>query len=334
MALLRTPIACIMYLTDRCDGYCWYCTVRSTVRNRFAHGTDADHAKVAKRIVEFKELGGRFIELTGGNPLLMDWLPEILTLCNERELLSSLSLCGPQIVKRLSDWGEEWIKLPSIIRFSVDGDELRQDHIRGGGFHESVRVGLEVAKRVRPKGTTQLALILVPGNNGNINRDQLSSVLELSERFSAVVNLYPLFGTAFSRTKERSDGLWKSITDKEIGDLYWLLDQPGVMEQSRGKVDFLLSGGNKIQKPSCLAGRTVISIGPNDRLSPPCDHNPNAVPIGKRKMKDALYSAAYNEIAVRSGRLHGCDSCTVWCNDVKGELWQNPYMLDYIYDGM
>lgn len=310
------PLVCILYLTTRCGGKCRQCEARSNWRDPFNPATFAVYETVMKRIRECKELGIKFIELTGGDPLLMDWLPEVLALCNKLGLLTILSVSGPMIVKRLQDWGEEWIKLPWLLRFSVDGDRLSHNSNRGEGFHETIPVGLEVAKRVRPYGTTQLVFTLMPGPDGNMNHDQFASVLQLAEEFSVEINVNPRFGTEFSRRKEGCNESWSTRSDQEKRDLNWLTRQEHIMEQSLAKIDFLQSGGNNLLLPTCRAAEAVVTISADDRLIAPCWHSRySIIPIGERglTLKESLESKERLECLGQSGRYFFCKNCMVWC---------------------
>lgn len=310
------PLFCILYLTTRCGGRCKHCTVRSDVRYRFNRGIDATYDTVIRRIQECKEIGIKFVELTGGDPLLFERLPEVLALCKELGLLTILSVSGPMIVKRLQDWGEEWIKLPWLLRFSIDGGKTYHDLNRGEGFYETACVGLEVARRVRPAGTTQLMFTIVPGDGGNIRDDQFQSVFQLAEKSLAQVIVNPMFGTEFSETKKRCDELWANLSRGEKLILNKLTGQKLVIEQSLAKIDFLLSGGNNLLLPTCRAAEAVVTISASDKLVKPCWHSQySIIPIGERGLRvAALESDADQSCFGQSGKFSFCDGCTVWCN--------------------
>lgn len=304
------PLVCILYLTTLCGGKCRQCRVRSNVKHPYNPATFAVYETVIRRIRECKNLGVKFIELTGGDPLLMDWLPEVLALCNELGLLTILSVSGPMIVKRLQDWGEEWIKLPWLLRFSIDGGETYHNSNRGEGFYETILVGLEVAKRIRPYGMTQLVFTLMPGSEGNMNRDQFALVFQLAKESSVEVNLNPLFGTEFTGTLEQTN-----LSDQEKRDLHWLTRQEQIMEQSLAKIDFLLSGGNDLLLPTCCAAEAVVTISANDCLIAPCYTSQySIIPIGAKGLEAALKSRERFECLGQSGKYFFCEGCMVWCN--------------------
>lgn len=286
------------------------------MRYRFNRGIDATYNTVVRRIRECKELGIKFVELTGGDPLLFERLPEVLALCKELGLLTILSVSGPMIVKRLQDWGEEWIRLPWLLRFSIDGGKTYHDLNRGEGFYETIRVGLEVTRRLRPEGTTQLMFTIVPGETGNLREDQFDSVFQLADDFLVKVNVNPMFGTEFSETKKKCDELWANLSWEEKRILSRLIGQKLIIEQSLAKIDFLLSGGNNLLLPTCHAAEAVVTISANDSLVKPCWHSQySIIPIGERGLRVATLESDPDQSCFgQSGKFSFCDGCAVWCN--------------------
>jgi MoaA/NifB/PqqE/SkfB family radical SAM enzyme len=289
---------------------------------------------VIRRGKEFSELGGRrFALLTGGNPLFQARLPEIITSFNSFGLHTSLSLSGPMIAERLIEWDEEWIGLPDLLLFSIDGDDQRHDAIkRVQGSYRAALAGLEVAKG-RPEGSTHLSFIVIPGEQGNINLIQFTSVLKLAEETRTMINPFLLFGGDFSGKKERFDMLWSNVTDQEERLLTWFFRQDRVLKQAQAKLDFLRGGGNNRKETHCGAGTTVLSFTTSDSLEQPCPHNINrTVPI-IGTVKETLDSAEWQKCLNQAGDQEGCENCHVWCNDVTGIL-KNPHFTVEDYCGM
>lgn len=283
------PKVLSLYLTSRCDNGCKHCLVRSP------HPGDADFEKTVKNLREFKELGGVYVDLTGGNPLLVPWLPEILTLCKELKLYTSLTVSGPKIPKR----GEECFGLPSLLRFSIDGDEDFHNKNRGKGYFEYIREGLAIAQKVRKNKKTQLIFTVVPGEKGNINRSQFASVLKLAREFQVLVNVNPLFNI-------------RKMSQKELDDLRWFAKQADV-QLSRGKLRFVLEGGNNNCNSTCRAVSSVVTITSDNKLILPCYHSPYAKISIDNGLKTALETETRADLKNKEGSLGTCDGCSIWC---------------------
>lgn len=79
------PVACHLYVTDRCNLSCAYCTEYDN------KAVDADLATVKSWIDKIAETGCMRIGLQGGEPLLRDDLPEIVAYIRERGMSVSLA---------------------------------------------------------------------------------------------------------------------------------------------------------------------------------------------------------------------------------------------------
>ena len=294
------PFTCSIYCTTRCENLCRHCKVRSPFPG------DASFNNVAQVLTQANNLGCRYVDLTGGNPLLVDWLPDALMLCNKFGLTSSLSVSGAMIAERMKQWGTDWLNFPGILRFSIDGNPDFHDANRGPDNYLHTVAGLEVASRVTQKGRIQIVFSAIPGSNGNINRDQLSSVLYLARKSGVLVNVNPLFGA--------------SLSSAEIQDLIWFGKQSGI-QMSRGKLRFLLRGGNNQYNPTCQAVRSVITVTPDNKLAVPCYyHQELAIPIGN-DLRLALNSWERKRYLALDGRHDFCQGCSIWCYIVPSFLY-------------
>lgn len=317
------PIACSMYCTTRCDNACRHCTVRSPFPG------DAEYNAVARNIGEFAKLGGRYIDLTGGNPLLVPWLPDALQLCKDSGLISSLTVSGPMISKRLGEWGKDWLDWPSILRFSVDGTPGFHNANRGGNYYRYIEEGLQAAKEVR-KRRAQLVFTVFPGEQGNISRGHFASVLRLARKYNALVNVNPYFSVAKDKAHGVLDTSKPAIVkpdNRETLDLIWFARQADV-QFSRGKLRFWCLDGNNPDNPTCRAIRDVATISSDNKLVLPCYHRREKadaihIPLDNGLL-EALESPERRHLLRRDGRFNYCKGCTIWCY-IMPSLWYHKF---------
>jgi hypothetical protein len=182
-------------------------------------------------------------------------------------------------------------------------------------------VGLTIASKIRPEGTTQIVFTIAPGPKGNINMEQFRLMVELAQRLNVLLNVNPLFGVASVGTKELCNAQWDAITKKEKQALSWLVRQPCVNRESLRKLQFLLSeGGNDIGNRTCRAAEAVLTIAPNGRVLLPCLHNIYTALRGD-SIKSVLGSAQWQESLEKAGRYEGmCERCIISCNIVPSLL--------------
>lgn len=91
----RLPLQCSLYVTDRCNLACAYCTEHD---NR---ASDPAAADVRRWIRHVRDLGVLRIALVGGEPLLRHDIADIVSYCREVGLATSLTTNGLLLTPRL-----------------------------------------------------------------------------------------------------------------------------------------------------------------------------------------------------------------------------------------
>ena len=269
---------------------------------------DADYSKVTGNLLELADFGVPYVDFTGGNPLICEWLPDAIKLSNNLGIYSSLTVSGPMIPRL----GSEFIGLPSILRFSIDGRENFHNKNRGPGFYDHIVSGLEMAKSLRKGKATQLIFTVVPGSGGNIDFDTLESVLTLARRNNVLINVNPLFNSMLS--------------DEERSCLIWFAKQADV-QVSRGRLRFMARGGNNVNNPSCRAVESVITITADNYLVLPCYHHSIERISLTHGIKSALDSPLRTKMSKNQGRFDFCQGCSIWCYIIPSWVVLAPFRL-------
>ena len=108
----RKPLQCSLYVTDRCNLDCAYCTEYDNSR---PHPSFDDLKKWVRKI---RDLGTMRIALVGGEPLTHPNIVELVRYCRELGFATSLTTNGflltPQLVRQLEDAGLQ------VMQISVD----------------------------------------------------------------------------------------------------------------------------------------------------------------------------------------------------------------------
>ena len=108
----RKPLQCSLYVTDRCNLDCAYCTEYDNSR---PHPSQDDLKKWIRKI---RDLGTMRIALVGGEPLVHPNIVEIVRYCRELGFATSLTTNGflltPKLVTELEDAGLQ------VMQISVD----------------------------------------------------------------------------------------------------------------------------------------------------------------------------------------------------------------------
>lgn len=302
---MKCPRSMMLYLTTRCDQKCRHCLVRDS------YPGDADKQLSMQIVHEFAGLGGKYVDLTGGNPALVSWLPDILQLCNALGLYSSVTLSGSAILK-----AQDYLELPTLLRLSIDGCSATHDANRGHGSYAKILDGSELVRSKRTGLKTQLIFTAIPGRDGNLNHYELKSVLSMARSFGLLVNVNPLFGIS-------------SLTSEEIALLRWFGKQAGV-QMSRGKLQFILRGGNNIYDPTCRAIQNTLTVAPDGTMVLPCFHQRRQSIDLRNGLKAALSSPVRLQLIPKDGRFSFCSTCSIWCYIVPSML--TPFGFPRLHD--
>jgi len=270
----------------------------------------ADYDKIKRIVGECPAIGIRFVELAGGDPLLWPELSKLMAYCRGLELFTLLPVSGEGMVKSFDVMGRDWLSIPDMIRISIHHDPNSGED----PFRQILRE-IETIKKYRADGKTQLGVILIPGEGGNLNREFLERVIALAEKLSCQIKPSPLLGTWLAENKEKFERLWADISDAECEALMWFAREPSVLPES---ILFRLEGGNNIDNPLCQAGNTVITVR-NGRVLWPCAINPDLCVDIKNSLAAALSSKEELDCEEPGTRDH-CKGCSYDCSDVRGTL--------------
>jgi MoaA/NifB/PqqE/SkfB family radical SAM enzyme len=133
----RYPLAIAFELTHKCNLRCPHC-YNTDLEKKLDR---EDHLKL---LDEMYDAGCRIVSFTGGEPLLIKYLPELMIRAKELGMWVQYTTNGTFLKKR-----EEEIKAanPDMIQISIDGNKETHEYSRGKGSFDEVMTSLETVKR-------------------------------------------------------------------------------------------------------------------------------------------------------------------------------------------
>ncbi len=284
-------LLCNYYLTYRCNAYCKFC--------HFADHKSFDSTPYAKlndfysNVSQLAELGVKFIDLTGGEPLLHKDIHLMVKFAKELNMQTSITtnaLLYPKFAEKLAG-------NVNLLHFSLDSpDEEEHNAIRKVNCYNNVFRSIEIAKSL---GEFPDVLFTVT----NETYKKLPRMHEIAAKNDLVLIVNPVF-SYFG-----NPGLSNEALD--------FID-----EYSEGKVDVYLNrayiklrknGGNDPNNPLCKAVSRVVVISPNNEIILPCYHFGNERIKIDRTIKEIRNSEIVKSIKKMEGRFNFCKGCTVNC---------------------
>ncbi|MCX8011223.1 MAG: radical SAM protein, partial [Ignavibacteria bacterium] len=279
------------YLTYRCNADCYFCHFGfSTELNRSPF---ADVNEVFSNLEEIRKLGVKYIDFTGGEPLLHSKIPQILTRAKELKFQTSITtncLLYPRYAEKIAGKVD-------LLHFSLDSpDEEEHNRIRKSDCFKSVIESIRIAKSLG-----EFPDILFTATNQNYEKIPAMYDLALKHQLVLIINpVFSYFGNEGLSIKAL-DFIEEFISGKR--DLYI---NPSFIKLRR-------DGGNDIQNPKCKAVSRVIVITPENEIILPCYH------LGIKKIKiDRTLREIWQSDEVRyyeqmQGRFDFCNGCTINC---------------------
>jgi len=287
---IKKPFFCNYWVTYRCNSRCEFCNFWR--EDSYKDIKDAEFCDAKKNLDDLKKIGVKFIDFTGGEPLLNEQLSEILAYAKKLGFFIKLSTNGYLYPKK----ADELKGLPDRIYFSFDTTSREEyKKIRGIDGYNKLIESIEIAKDIN-----QDICLLYTVTDENIKN--IKEIVNFSKENKIISYIHPCFSYFDNK------GLSKNNIDK-IKKFFW---HPYV-RMSLPQLDFHKKGGNDISNPKCKVGFSTIDIGPDDCLTIPCAHRYIEKIKINRKLYSIYRSEKWFEYFKNAGTYDFCSHCTIDC---------------------
>jgi MoaA/NifB/PqqE/SkfB family radical SAM enzyme len=284
-------LLCNYYLTYRCNAYCEFC--HFGVHENFNKTPFAKLDDFKRNISEMSELGVKFIDLTGGEPLLHNDIHFMAAYARKFKIQTSITtntLLYPKFAERLAG-------NVNLLHFSLDSpDEEEHNKIRKVNCYKFVLKSISIAKSL---GEYPDILFTVT--------DETYMKLPRMHDIALKNNLVLLVNPVFSYFG--NPGLYDPAIDfiEEYAE-----GKPGIY-LNKGFLKLRKDGGNDIKNPACKAVSRVIVISPYNEIILPCYHFGNDKIFIDKPIKEIRNSAKIDYYKNMEGRFDFCKGCTINC---------------------
>ena len=287
------PLVANYYLTYRCNARCHFCDIWS-----LEPGQEASFESIRQNLHDLKRLGVKYVDFTGGEPLLRSDVAEIYQEAKSLGFVTSMTTNTILYPKK----AHEIRGMIDFLNFSLDGpDSDTHDQSRGVKIFdtlvESVQLALELGEYPVLNHTVTAQ-----------NYKQIPEIAALGEELNVRVWLNPAF-TAHSQYNNK-----KNPTPELVEAIESSAKKYRNLGYNKAALELIKDGGNNTENPRCKAVDAVIAISPNDELLLPCYHfAQQGVPINGKLYELYKESETVEEFRRTQGSLSVCEGCTVWC---------------------
>lgn len=281
------PLLLHYYLTNRCNSRCSFCDIWQG-----SPKTDASLKDVMLNLELARKAGCRFVDFTGGEPLLHSDLPLFLEKAKSLGFITSVTtncILFPSLAERLRG-------LIDLLHFSLDADTAElHDRIRGVPCFDSVMESIRIALEMKfPLD------ILFTYTNENISA--FEGVYNLARSHKIMLILDPVFNTR-GRDPVNRPTHTRALEYSRLKGVYL----------NKAHLSLRMQGGNHIRAPLCKAVESTLVILPDNSLALPCFHHRTfSLPAGEN-LSSSLNDNIRKEALEKQGRYSFCEGCHINC---------------------
>ena len=284
-------LLCNYYITYRCNAFCEFC--------HFGNHDDFNDTPYAKledfknNVRQIAELGVKFIDLTGGEPLLHKDIHLMAMFAKDLGMQTSITtnaLLYPKFAEKLAG-------NVNLLHLSLDSpDEDEHNKIRKVNCYNHVFKSIEIAKSLG-----EFPDIIFTVTNDTYKK--LPRMHEIAKKHDLVLLVNPVF-SYFGNP---------GLSDEAINFIEEYTDNKLDIYLNKGFLKLRKDGGNDINDPRCKAVSRVIVISPYNEIILPCYHFANEKIKIDRPLREIQNSEKLNYFKKMEGRFDFCQGCTVNC---------------------
>ncbi len=279
------PLLLHYYITERCNCRCTFCHIWRLPTRK---SDDASLNDVVKNLSEAKKLGARFVDFTGGEPLLHDDLPAMLREAKRLGYKTSITTNG----LRYETYARSLAGLVDFLHFSLDAlDETKHNSIRGQQTFAHVMRSVDVARHLGEQPD-----LLFTVNEHNI--DQLAPLVAFAQRLGLMLIVNPVFVYAHF---EKSDVTFLKQIERFAASRFVYLNKAFHLLRQRG--------GNDRKNPRCRVMDSTIVLSPDNHVVLPCYHCRQ----DKVTLDSFRKSSTWHYYHKNQGRFDFCHGCHLNC---------------------
>lgn len=284
-------LLCNYYVTYRCNAFCEFCHFAD--HGKYKNTPQAELSDFKSNIKQLAKLGVKFIDLTGGEPLLNKNIVEMTEFAKQYKMQTSITT-NSLLYKK---YAEGLAGKVNLFHFSLDSpDEDEHNKIRRVDCYKSVLESIEIAKKL---GEYPDILFTVT----NDTYKKLPQMHRLAAERELVLLVNPVF--SYFGNPGLSDEAMDFIEEYIEGKLDVYIN-PSFLKLRR-------NGGNHIDDPLCKAVSRVIVISPMNEIILPCYHFENDKIKIDRPIKEIQQTEKYKYFLKMEGKFDFCEGCTVNC---------------------
>ncbi|MFH1511434.1 MAG: radical SAM protein [Candidatus Woesearchaeota archaeon] len=249
---VRRPVVVKFKITNRCNGVCRYCLGKK-------NSVELSTSKVLDLVGQMAEAGTHKIGFFGGEALLREDMGEILDLCRQKSMYTTIITNGYLVPKKLNV-----VAKVDCLFISFDGPKRIHDLHRGAGSYDKVLAAIHAAK--------DCCKVVAHTTITKYNMNHIKEIAELARDAGIPTTYCPVYCNQSLLPSNQE--LKRIIMDlqklKEEG--YPVLTSHTILSYWLQWEDFAMPYSliKRKQNPDCYAGKLFCEINSDGSIAP-CD---------------------------------------------------------------
>jgi MoaA/NifB/PqqE/SkfB family radical SAM enzyme len=297
-----SPLACGVYITSNCNFKCGFCNIW-----RKPAAATLPLAEAKKIVDDLSSLGCFYFSITGGEPLLVDYLFDFLLYIRRSKIKYIHLVTNGYLLDQ-----DKALKFAAAgineVSISIDGNEEVHDKNRGvpGAYHQALKA-IENLQRYAPDTKIVLNTIFFP-ENPNV----CLHAVELARRFNVYVKVQPLNQHPVFNRDNYVSVREKNISAVAIKEVVTRLRKEDRVVNSNIFLDniynFFFQKEKLIFRDSpCLFGYHHLEILEDGSIFPCLEGlNWEKGMRARDGLKNLLYSPEYTQVLAELKKCRGC----------------------------
>jgi len=284
------PLLLHYYITYHCNCRCPFCDIWHS--KPYSNTTNTRVNDVKQNLIQAKKLGVKFVDFTGGEPLLHPKINILLKIAKELGFRTSITtncLLYPQKAETIKG-------LVDFLHFSLDSlNKIQHDDLRGKNVFDKVMHSIDTARTL---GESPDLLYTVTDQNV----EQIIPLSEFAKRLGLILIVNPVFLNGNSHTI--------SFKNLKLLEKYQFKHYVYI---NRAFHRLRKNGGNRKKNPRCRVVSSTLVISPDNYLLLPCFHFNNKKIVIKNSLLKIYNSQKFKEYKHKQGRFDFCANCVLNC---------------------
>jgi MoaA/NifB/PqqE/SkfB family radical SAM enzyme len=280
--------SCKFYVTYQCNSQCIYCNFWSDEKYKNVSEMSLEEARYM--VEQLKEVGVRYIDFTGGEPILYKHMGELLKYTKSLGIIIEYTTNAIAFAKYIEDI------IPYVDNFNVSLDTLQREHYVHNRGVDTIDRTISLIKHLRTENKSAKIIAVITTET----LPEINDLVKFAQENRTPIYLSPLF-KYFDVDENGSD----QVVAKELENIFY--EPFSIINMHFIK---FFERHHTMEELECSASQKILTIAPDGKVVVPCIYNDKSYISGQSRLNDTLQSEEFQLLQSQAGKMPECKGCT------------------------